>query len=71
MTELVKRDAYKDLKRIMDSKGVKQKYVADKIGTSTSYLGQILNGNKKMSTDVAIKASQALELPIDIFLDLS
>ena len=71
MTELVKRDAYKDLKRIMDSKGVKQKYVAGKIGTSTSYFGQILNGNKKMSTDVAIKASRALELPIDIFLDLS
>lgn len=47
MTELVKRDAYKDLKRIMNSKGVKQKYVADKIGTSTSYLGQILNGNKR------------------------
>lgn len=44
MTDIIKNDAHKILKRDIDSKGLKQKFVAEKIGISTNYLGQVLNG---------------------------
>lgn len=68
MIEIIKRDAYVILKDAILSRGLKQKYVAENIGISTNYLGQILNGNKRMSADVLIRASKFLDLPIEIFL---
>lgn len=68
MTEIIKQDAYVILRDTIISRGLKQKYVAEKIGISTNYLGQVLKGNKRMSADVVIRASQILDLPIEIFL---
>ncbi|NMV48156.1 helix-turn-helix transcriptional regulator [Lactobacillus reuteri] len=71
MVTVLKKEAYKELKSVIDKRGLKQNYVAQKIGITPNYLGQILNGNRKLSTDVAIKAAQVLELPLDVFLNLS
>lgn len=71
MTTVLKEDAYKQLKQEIDSRGIKTKFVANKIGINPSYLGQVLNGSRKLSTDVAIKASQVLGLPLSIFLNKS
>ena len=71
MTTVLKEDAYKQLKQEIDSRGIKTKYVANKIGINPSYLGQVLNRSRKLSTDVAIKASQVLGLPLSIFLNKS
>lgn len=71
MTTVLKEDAYKRLKQEIDSRGIKTKFVANKIGINPSYLGQVLNGSRKLSTDVAIKASQVLGLPLSIFLNKS
>ena len=60
MTTVLKEDAYKQLKQEIDSRGIKTKFVANKIGINPSYLGQVLNGSRKLSTDVALKASQVL-----------
>lgn len=69
MTTVLKADAYKRLKQEIDNRGMKTKFVADKIGITPNYLGQILNGSRRLSTDVAIKASQVLGLPLTIFLN--
>lgn len=71
MTTVLKEDAYKRLKQEIDSRGIKTKFVANKIGISPNYLGQVLNGSRKLSTDVAVKASQVLNLPLTIFLNKS
>ncbi|WP_318635943.1 helix-turn-helix transcriptional regulator [Limosilactobacillus reuteri] len=71
LVTVLKKEAYKELKSVIDKRGLKQNYVAQKIGITPNYLGQILNGNRKLSTDVAIKAAQVLELPLDVFLNLS
>ena len=71
MTTVLKDDAYKRLKQEIDSRGIKTKFVANEIGISTNYLGQVLNGSRKLSTDVAVKASQVLGLPLTIFLNQS
>lgn len=69
MTSLVKRDAYIKLKEKVDSRGLKTSYVARKIGITPNYLASIMNGNRNLTTDVAIRASQVLGLPIDYFLN--
>lgn len=71
LTTVLKEDAYKRLKQEIDSRGIKTKFVANKIGISPSYLGQVLNGSRKLSTNVAIKASQVLDIPLTIFLNKS
>lgn len=71
MTTVLKDDAYKRLKEEIDSRGIKTKFVAQQIGISPSYLGQVLNGSRSLSTDVAVKASQVLGVPLDIFLNQS
>lgn len=68
MTTVLKDDAYKLLKQEIDDRGIKNKFIAGKIGVSPNYLGQVLSGNRNLSTDVAIKASQVLGLPLNIFL---
>ena len=71
LVTVLKKEAYKEFKSVIDKRGLKQNYVAQKIGITPNYLGQILNGNRKLSTDVAIKAAQVLGLPLDVFLNLS
>jgi transcriptional regulator with XRE-family HTH domain len=71
LTTVLKDDAYKRLKQEIDSRGIKTKFVANEIGISPNYLGQVLNGSRKLSTDVAVKASQVLGLPLTIFLNQS
>lgn len=71
LVTVLKKEAYKELKSVIDKRGLKQNYVARKIGITPNYLGQILNGNRKLSADVAIKAAQVLGLPLDVFLNLS
>lgn len=71
MTTIVAPDAYKKLKSEIDDRGLKTKFVADKIGIGQAYLSQILNGSRNLSSNVALKASQVLGVPIDIFLNKS
>lgn len=68
MNTVLQDEAYLKLKQVIAERGIKVKFVAHKIGISPNYLGQVLNGSRRLSTDVAIKASQVLELPIDYFL---
>lgn len=65
---VVKDDAYKLLKSEINNRGIKAIHVAKEIGISQQYFSQVLNGNRKLSTDIAIKASYALGLPVDYFL---
>ncbi|MQB67099.1 XRE family transcriptional regulator [Lactobacillus reuteri] len=71
MTTVIKADAYKKLKNEIERRGIKNKFVADKIGITPNYLGQILGGKRNLTADVAIRASQVLGLPLDIFLTKS
>lgn len=49
MTTVLKKDAYKILKKEIDDRGIKNKFIANKIGVSPSYLSQVLNGSKKIN----------------------
>lgn len=69
MTSVLKEEAYQRLSKEIKKRGLKNKYVAQQIGITPNYLGQVLNGKRKMSANVAIRLSKFLDLPVDIFLD--
>lgn len=68
MPEIIRPDAGKVLNQEIKNRGLKQGYVADKIGISPAYMSQLVNGSKKVSTDVAVRASIILGVPLDVFL---
>lgn len=71
MTSALKPDTYKQLKKEIDSRGIKTKFIAEKIGVSPSYLGQVLNGSRKLSDSIALNTINELGLPVEIFLQQS
>ncbi|AMS07514.1 hypothetical protein AYI71_01005 [Limosilactobacillus oris] len=71
MTVTLKDDAYKQLKSEIDDRGIKTKFIANKIGISPNYLGQVLNGSRPLSMNVAVNVSQVLGVPLSIFLNRS
>ena len=71
MTTVLKDDAYKLLKKEIANRGIKTKFIANKIGISSNYLGQVLNGSRPLSMNVAVNVSQMLGVPLSIFLKQS
>lgn len=69
MTTTIKSNAEKVLKNEIDSRGLKIKYVADAIGITPNYLGQVLNNSRNLSVDVAIRASRFLNIPLKKILN--
>jgi len=69
--DLLKKEAQLELKEALAEKGVKQKYLANNVGVSSSYLGQVLAGKRKLTIELALKTAKALEVPIEKILNLS
>lgn len=57
------------LKEELESKGLKQKFVAENIGVTTTYLSQMLNGSKHFSVEIAIKMARFLDVPLEKILN--
>lgn len=71
MTSVLKPEAYKLLSDKIEERGIKRNFIAKKIGVTPNYLGSVLNGKRTLSTDLAIRVSQELNIPFDIFLNKS
>lgn len=71
MTSVLKPEAYKLLSDEIEERGIKRNFIAKKIGVTPNYLGSVLNGKRTLSTDLAIRVSQELNIPFDIFLNKS
>lgn len=52
----------------LESHGITNAFVAEKIGMSPQAFGQTLNGKRKMSTEEYIKVCAALEKDLDCFI---
>lgn len=62
---LLKENANSILKKELQDKGLKQKFVAENIGVTTAYLSQLLNGSKNLSVEIAIKTARFLNVPLE------
>lgn len=66
---LLKENVSSILKKEIEDKGLKQKFVAQGIGVTTTYLSQILNGSRNPSVEVAIKVARFLNVPLEKILN--
>ena len=66
---LLKENANSILKKELQDKGLKQKFVAENIGVTTTYLSQLLNGSKNLSVEIAIKVARFLNVPLEKILN--
>ena len=75
MVKIVKKDSlskeYKTnnrLKEILDDKGIKQKWLAEKAGIKENTLSGIINNKTVTNVDIAIKIARVLGMQVeDIF----
>ncbi|WP_270641762.1 helix-turn-helix transcriptional regulator [Ligilactobacillus salivarius] len=65
---LLKENANSILKEELESRGLKQKFVAENIGVTTTYLSQLLNGSRNLSVEIAIKTACFLNVPLEKIL---
>lgn len=68
MKSVLKPEAPQILSEGIKGRGLKKKYVAEKVGVSPSYFGQILKGNRTLSTNVAIKTARLVGVPLETIL---
>lgn len=68
MKSVLKPEAPQILSEGIKDRGLKKKYVAEKVGVSPSYFGQILKGNRTLSTNVAIKTARLVGVPLETIL---
>lgn len=71
MTSIIKADAYKLLKSEIKHRGLKQGFVAEQIGIKPNYLTQVLNGHRPLTSNVALKVSTLLDIPVQKILNKS
>ncbi|MBH9539061.1 transcriptional regulator [Lactobacillus crispatus] len=71
MTQFTKSNSSEILKKYLDSHGIKNKYLAEKMGIPPSTLSYYLNGHGKFTVDFAFAVSSALGISPEIFLDKS
>jgi putative transcriptional regulator len=58
------------LKEILDDRGIKQKWLAEKANVKENTLSGIINNKTVTSVDIAIRIAKVLEMPVeDIFQD--
>ncbi len=58
----------KSIKRIINEKGYKQKFIAKKAGYSENTMSNIINNRKKINEDDILKIAAALEVtPNELF----
>jgi len=60
----------RNIKNYLISKGISQTYVANKTGIPISTLNAILNGNRKLLAEEYFVICQALDVPLETFMDI-
>lgn len=68
MVRTTKENAGKILKDYLREHGIKQNYVAKKVGISSANFSGRLNGRLKFNADFALTVSKVLDIDPDIFL---
>lgn len=56
---------YNNIKKVLDEQGRKNKYLAQKVKISESYLSNIVKGKNIPSVELALKIANAINVPVD------
>lgn len=69
MKSVLKPEAPQILSEEIKDHGLKIKYIAEKVGVNPSYFGQMLKGNRTLSTDMAIQTAHLVGVPLETILN--
>ena len=69
--KVVKDDANAILSKLIDEKGIKRTYLAERVGISPASMSALLHGRKKFTADLALQIGKVLDVPYTIFLTKS
>lgn len=68
MKSVLKPETPQILSEGIKDRGLKIKYIAGKVGVNPSYFGQMLKGNRTLSTDLAIQTARLIGVPLETIL---
>lgn len=54
-----------NIKQLREERGIKQKFIADKLGISANYYSQIENGHRNPQTDQLVKLRNIFGVSLD------
>ena len=70
MKSVLKPEAPQILSEGIKDRGLKKKYIAGEVGVTPYYFGQMLKGNRPLSTDVAIQTALLVGVPLETILKI-
>lgn len=65
-SEMISLRILSEVEKICEERKIKKKDLADKVGTSRSYITQLFRGNKQVNTYIMAKFENALDICFDI-----
>lgn len=69
--EVITVHVYQKVKQYLEEHGIRQSFVAEKCGISTSTFNSMLNGKRKMYAEDLRMICYALEVPPEAFIEYS
>lgn len=54
-----------NLKKILENRGIKNKYIAEKVGISGSHFSNIVNGKTVPNLELALKIAKIMKVPVE------
>ena len=69
MEKLKNMEVGQRIKEYTSSQGIKQKYLAKRIGVDDSQMSKILNGTREININEYLSICHALNVPIDKFVE--
>ncbi|QOS99839.1 helix-turn-helix domain-containing protein [Brevibacterium sp. JNUCC-42] len=59
-----------NLKGILEERGIKQKWLQERVGLSRTALNRVINGLSTPSLDAALRIAKVLEIPVEAIWQL-
>ena len=59
----------KKIKQYLEEKGIKQAFLAEKIGVTTSQMNLVLNKGRKIDCVTYYKICRVLDVPLEYFME--
>ncbi|MBG9788037.1 helix-turn-helix domain-containing protein [Brevibacillus laterosporus] len=59
-----------NLKEILEERGIKQKWLQERVGLSRTALNRVINGLSIPSLEAALRIAKVLEIPVEVIWQL-
>jgi plasmid maintenance system antidote protein VapI len=64
----VRNSQSQELREFLDDRGLRYQWVAEKLGVTPSHMTRLMDGQRPITHDLALKLSGLFDVPADTFL---